>query len=204
MNGKAKNYELEESRIIQEPELKVLLKNVKPFMEQAVRDHRNLHHINDFFLIQLASLTGLRVSEIAGIKLKDINTNSIVVIGKGNRKRNIPLGKKSKALIDEFVTLKTEVMKQPTGKGDHLFLNQLRKPFDRFSINKRFKHWVAKSGINSALTFHSLRHRFATFLLNNGFNLAEVQRILGHSSVSVTSRYLHFTLATQAKVDAVL
>lgn len=204
MHGKAKNYELTEDKIIDEVELKVLFRAIEPFVEKAVREKKRTHYINDLFLIKLACLSGLRVSEIAGIRMADISQNNIRIIGKGDRLRNVPLGKRGKGLIKDFLRLKAEVLMQPTGDNDFFFLNQHRRPFNRFSINKRFKLWVRRSGIRSSLTFHCCRHYFATYLLNSGFNLAEVQKLLGHSSAVVTSRYLHFSKATQEKIDSAL
>lgn len=204
MHGKATNYELTEDKIIEEAELKVLLRTIEPFVEKAVREKKRTHYINDLYLIRLACLSGLRISEIAGIRMIDVGQNNIRIIGKGNRLRNVPLGRKGKNLLQEFLELKKEVLNQPVDENDFLFLNQRRRPYSRFSINKRFKLWVRRSGIRPSLTFHSCRHFFATYLLNSGFNLAEVQKLLGHSSATVTSRYLHFSKQTQDKIDNAL
>jgi site-specific recombinase XerD len=204
MHGKAKNYELVEARIIEEVELKTLFRTIEPFSEKAIREKKRTHYINDLFMIKLAILTGLRISEIAGIRMGDIGQNNIRIIGKGDRFRNVPLGKKGKNLLKEFLELKTDILRHPVGERDFLFLNQRRRPYSRFSINKRFKLWVRRSGIRQSLTMHSCRHYFATYLLNSGFNLAEVQKILGHSSATVTSRYLHFCRETQVKIDNAL
>lgn len=204
MNQNPKNYLLTEDKILTESELKLMLKTIKPSMEQALKTERHLHFINDYFLFLIGSLTGLRVTEAASIRICDISENSIRVIGKGRKLRIIPLGKKSRAAIDELIKLKDAVMRQPTTEESYLFLNRNGKRFTRHAIARRFFYWRTRCGIKRQISYHSLRHSFATFTLNNGFNLAEVQKFLGHSSPTVTAMYLHFTEKTQDRVDAVL
>lgn len=204
MDQKAKNYCLVESRILSESELKLMLKTIKPFMEMAVRNQKQIHYINDFYLILIGSLTGLRVSEAAALKIKDIGATTIQVVGKGNKLRSIPLGRRGRAAIDELLKLKVEILKQPTDQNQFLFLNRNKKPFTRFAINRRFDYWRIRCGIERQINWHSLRHYFATYLLNNGFLIHEVQRFLGHSSIATTTVYLHFTQQTQDRVDSVL
>lgn len=203
MHGKPKNYLLSESRIITESELKKLIKTIKPFYEIAIEKRTNLHHINDYFLIAIGSVTGLRVSEIAGLKIGMIQPNSIEVTGKGNKKRSVPLGQKGKELVREFLRLKKEVLHHRIEAKDYLFLSKRTKPFSRHGINKRLHHWCLTSNIKP-YSYHSIRHYYATFCLNQGFNLAEVQKFLGHSSVAVTSMYLHLTKDTFERVNAKL
>jgi site-specific recombinase XerD len=204
MNRSPKNYALTEDKILSDSELKLMLKTIKPSMEQALRTGRHLHFINDYFLILIGSLTGLRVSEAASIKIGDISENSIKVIGKGRKLRVIPIGKRGRAAIDELIRLKEGVMNQPVTPDSFLFLNRNNKQFTRHAIARRFTYWRKRSGIKRQINYHSTRHFFATFLLNSGFNLAEVQKFLGHSSPTITAMYLHFTEQTQDRVDAVL
>lgn len=204
MDQKPKNYCLVESRILSEPELKTMLKTIRPFMEMTVRNQKQIHFINDYYLILIGSLTGLRVSEAAGLRIKDIGQSTIQVVGKGNKLRSVPLGRRGRAAIDELLKLKGEILKQPTDQNQFLFLNRNKKPFTRFAINRRFDFWRRRCGIERQINWHSLRHHFATYLLNNGFLIHEVQRFLGHSSISTTSAYLHFTRQTQDRVDSVL
>ncbi len=102
MNQNPKNYALTEDKILSDSELKLMLKSIRPSMEQSLRTGRHLHFINDHFLILIGSLTGLRVSEAASIRIGDISENSLKVIGKGRRLRVIPLGKRGRAAIDEL------------------------------------------------------------------------------------------------------
>lgn len=204
MDPKPKNYCLVESKILSEPELKLMLKTIRPFMEMAIRNQKQIHFINDYYLILLGSLTGLRVSEVAGLKIKDVGQSTIQVIGKGSKLRSVPMGRKCRATIDDLLKLKTEILGQQIDQNQFLFLNRNKRPFTRFAINRRFDLCRRRCGIDRQINWHSLRHYFATFLLNNGFLIHEVQRFLGHSSISTTSVYLHFTRQTQDRFDSVL
>lgn len=204
MNQKARNYCLTESRILSEAELKKMLKMIKPHMEEAKRTKKNIHFINDYYLILFGSLSGLRVSEVANLKIKDIDENSISVVGKGNKHRTVPLGRKSKSVIKELLKVKNTVMNQTTEPNQFLFLNRTKRPFTRYAINRRFDYWRRRSGIERQINWHGLRHYFATYLLNNGFLIHEVQKFLGHSSPATTSQYLHFTKQTQDRVNSIL
>lgn len=204
MNQNPKNYALTQDKILTEAELKLMLKSIKPSMEQSLRAGLHLHFINDYFLILIGSLTGLRVSEAASIKIGDISENSLKVIGKGRKLRVIPLGKRGRAAIDELIRLKDGVMNQSITPDALLFLNRNGKRFTRHAIARRFDYWRTRCKIERQISYHSLRHFAATFLLNNGFHLHEAQKILGHSSPTTTAMYLHFSNQTMDRVDAVL
>jgi site-specific recombinase XerD len=203
MYGKPKNYQLSESKIITEPELKKLLKELSIQKEVSIESGKQLHYINDYYLVLIGSLTGLRISEMSGLQLEMIYQDNIEVVGKGNRKRLVPIGTKCRKALDDFIDLKSKLLTHPTKLNDHLFISIQKRPFTRYGINRRLYYWCRRSSIK-AYSYHSLRHRFATFCLNNGFNLIEVQKFLGHSSPTTTSMYLHFTSETKDKVDKVL
>ncbi|NJL24817.1 MAG: tyrosine-type recombinase/integrase [Calothrix sp. SM1_5_4] len=133
-------------------------------MEQAMRTGCHLHFINDYFLILIGSLTGLRVSEAASIRIGDISENSLKVVGKGRKLRVIPLGKRGRAAIDELIGIKVDVMNQPVSSESFLFLNRNGKPFTRHAVARRFTYWRRRCNIGRSINYHSLRHHFATFL----------------------------------------
>lgn len=204
MNQKVTNYALTESKIISESELKALLKTIQPAMEQSVRTQKRTHFINDYFFILIGSLTGMRVSEIISVRLGDISSNSITVVGKGRKLRSIPLGRRSKAAVDELLRFKNELLCHPMSPTDFLFTNQNRKQFSRHAVAARLRFWLKRAGINREVNFHGLRHQFATYLLNRGFLVHEVAKIMGHSSITTTSIYLHFSKQTQDRIDSAL
>jgi integrase/recombinase XerC len=204
MNQKNGTGVLTETRIINESELKSLLRAIEPHMEQALRTRKRIHFIADYFLVFVGSLTGMRVSEIISVKLGDINNNSIMVTGKGQKTRRIPLGRKSKAAIEDLIKIKRELLGHPMNPSDFLFLNQRGRKFSRHAVAARMRYWLRKVGIDREVNFHGLRHGFATYLLNRGFLIHEAAKILGHASISTTSVYLHFSRETQDRIDAAL
>lgn len=204
MNQKSPNHVLIEGKIINQKEVAALLKAIKPFKEEAERDRARVHYVNEYFLVLIGSLTGMRVTEIANVFIGDIGESSIHVVGKGRRARNIPIGKRGRAALDEFLKIKEEAFNQPTQPNQFLFLNRNGRQMSRHGIAARFRFWISRVGIKRQVNFHGLRHGYATHLLNSGFNIAEVSRFLGHSNVSVTSVYLHLTPSTLDRVNAVL
>lgn len=204
MNQKSNGHVLTEDKIISESELKALLRAIHPHMEMAVRTKKRIHHVADYYLVLLGSLTGMRVSEIISVKIGDIHASTITVLGKGKKLRSIPLGRKSKSAVEELLRIKRDVLGHPMNPTDFLFLNQHRRQFGRHAIAARMRFWLRRSGIEREVNFHGLRHGFATYLLNRGFLIHEVSRIMGHSSISTTSIYLHFSRETQDRVDAAL
>ncbi len=203
-NSRPVNWVLQSDKIIEKSELRKLLRCVEKAKDEAIRSRKYTYHIKDYYMYLLTSLTGLRSSEIANLRVQDVSDKSIKVTGKGRRIRVLDLGPRCRKCIAEFWELKQEVLNETMNDNDYFFLNQARNKFDRIRINKRFKTWCRKADISIKLTFHSLRHYFATLLLNEGFNVAEVSRMLGHVNVQTTSCYLHYTEETKGKIDRIL
>ena len=146
----------------------------------------------DRTMLEVLYATGVRVSELINLKLSQINLNQGVlrIIGKGDRERLIPLGDEAQDWIREFsegprgeilLERQTEYL-FPTRRGDRM----TRQAF--WHIIKRY---AKKAGISRKLSPHTVRHAFATHLLNNGADLRVVQLLLGHSDVSTTQIYTH-------------
>ena len=146
----------------------------------------------DRTMLEMLYATGLRVSELVNLKHSQVNTNQgvIRIVGKGNRERLIPLGDEAVRWLAEFVQgPRAEILLErqtdylvPTRRGDRM----TRQAF--WHIIKRY---ARKAGVQKELSPHTLRHAFATHLLNRGADLRVVQMLLGHSDLSTTQIYTH-------------
>lgn len=167
-------------------EIELILKNVKPM---DFVSSRNLA------LLELLYSSGLRISEALGIKLKDIDfSNSFVkVLGKGNKERIVPIGSKAVNAIKIYL----DFIQQTNFKfkrSDALFLSRRGKPLSPIEayriINSILKQWSEAPQKSP----HTLRHTFATHLLNNGADIRSVAEMLGHSSLASTQVYTHVSI----------
>ncbi|MDW8565058.1 site-specific tyrosine recombinase XerD [Staphylococcus shinii] len=146
----------------------------------------------DRTMLELLYATGMRVSELIQIELEDINLimGFVKVFGKGNKERIIPLGDAVINYLTTYIdTVRPQLLKRTV--TDVLFLNMHGKPLSRQAIWKMIKQNGVKANINKSLTPHTLRHSFATHLLENGADLRAVQEMLGHSDISTTQLYTH-------------
>jgi len=135
------------------------------------------------FMVMYAS--GLRVSELCGMNLGDISDDQVRVRGKGNKERVIPIASAAVAAVDFYLTqFRTE------GDGP-LFLSSKGRRMDRVALWERVKFYGKKAGISKEISPHTLRHSFATHLLENGADLRVIQEMLGHSNIATTDRYTH-------------
>jgi len=148
--------------------------------------------IRDRTMLEVLYATGLRVSELVGLKHSQVNLNQGVVriSGKGNRERLVPLGTESMRWIKEF-------MDGPRGEilgaqvTDHLFPTRRGDRMTRQSFWHIIKRYARLARVDKPLSPHTLRHAFATHLLNHGADLRVVQMLLGHSDLSTTQIYTH-------------
>ena len=136
---------------------------------------------------------GLRVSEVINLKVFDIDTVNYVirVVGKGSKDRLVPLGEYSMYYLKLYLQKRGELLKKDT--TDYLFLNNHGKPITRQGFFKNLKKILKKQGLNENIHPHSLRHSFATHLLDRGADLRSIQEMLGHSDISTTKIYTHVT-----------
>lgn len=146
----------------------------------------------DRTMLELLYATGIRVSELINIEVEDVNLlmDFVKVFGKGNKERIIPLGETVIELLKTYIeNVRPQLLKKQVTHT--LFLNMQGKPLTRQGIWKIIKQTGAKAGIQKRLTPHTLRHSFATHLLENGADLRAVQEMLGHSDISTTQLYTH-------------
>jgi integrase/recombinase XerD len=146
----------------------------------------------DRAMLELLYATGLRVSELINLKQSQINFNQGVlrIVGKGDRERLIPLGEESQRWIREFIDgPRMEILLER--QTDYLFPTRRGDRMTRQAFWHIIKRYAEKAGIRKKLSPHSLRHAFATHLLNHGADLRVVQLLLGHSDLSTTQIYTH-------------
>ena len=148
------------------------------------------HAFRDKVMIELSYACGLRVSELVNLKLNSIyfEESYIQVTGKGQKDRLIPINKSTLIIIDEYI--KTERLKYNID-DNHLFLSQHKKFLTRQRIWQIIKKHIKNAGITKNISPHTLRHSFATHLLENGGTLRAIQEMLGHSNISTTEIYTH-------------
>jgi integrase/recombinase XerD len=146
----------------------------------------------DRTMLELLYATGLRVSELVNLKLAQVNLSQgvIRVLGKGNRERLIPLGEEAVRWLKAFVAgARGEILLDRT--TDYLFPTRRGDRMTRQAFWHIIKRYARKAGVDRDLSPHTLRHAFATHLLNHGADLRVVQMLLGHSDLSTTQIYTH-------------
>lgn len=166
----------------------------KEEVKSMIEITRNLKHRT---LLAVTYSAGLRISEVIGLKPSDIDSDrkQIRVLGKGNKYRYTLLSENTLEMLRTYWRAYRPVR--------YLFEGQIKgQPFSRTSINKVFRQTCKRAGIKKEATVHSLRHSFATHLLESGVNLKIIQGLLGHSSLRTTSIYLHVTRFDPASVKS--
>jgi tyrosine recombinase XerC len=148
----------------------------------------------DRCIIELLYSSGIRVSELTHMDEKDIDYDqeTIRVLGKGRKERIVPIGSRTVRLLKEFTERKK-------GTGDEsrkrpLFVNPKNKRLTQRTVERIIKKYTRQCGITKKVTPHTLRHTFATHILNGGADLRSVQELLGHKNISTTQIYTHLTI----------
>ncbi|MBO4245319.1 MAG: tyrosine recombinase XerC [Bacilli bacterium] len=139
-------------------------------------------------IMELFYSTGMRLSELSNIKLNDINGDEIKVLGKGSKERIVYLDKVANSLLKEYLKSDRTLFNP---QENYLILNKDGKKLSNRSIENIVKEIIREASIKKHVTPHTIRHTFATHLLNNGCDLKVVQELLGHESLSTTQIYTH-------------
>lgn len=152
--------------------------------------------LRDKALLETLYATGARVSEVLDLRVDDataaIDADGILAVtGKGNKQRLVPLGRHSKDAIEAYLVRGRPVF--ATGKSHALFLNKRGGGLSRQSAWTVIKQAAERAGIHKEVSPHTLRHSFATHLLEGGADVRSVQELLGHASVTTTQIYTHIT-----------
>ena len=150
----------------------------------------DFENIRNKAVIELLYSSGLRISELADIKLDNFNfdMNFMRVRGKGSKERIVPFGTPFKEIIKAYLPLRQKYAKSG---GNNLFIAEKGHPLTRQALWKIIKKAAVLSGVDKNITPHMLRHTFATHLLEGGADLRSIQQMLGHSSISTTEIYTH-------------
>lgn len=152
--------------------------------------------MRDHAMLEVLYATGIRVSELIGLNVADVHLKMGFVrcIGKGNKERIIPLGKMANQSLDTYLqTGRGHLLKNKD--SDALFLNNQGSRLSRQGFWKILRKLALQANVKKQLTPHTLRHSFATHLLENGADLRAVQEMLGHADISTTQIYTHVTKA---------
>lgn len=159
--------------------------------------------LRDRTMLEVLYACGLRVSELIGLKLSDINLRQgvIRVFGKGSKERLVPLGDEAMLWIERYIHHgRPELI--AAAQDDIVFPSTRGKLMTRQTFWHRIKHWATVAHIEKSISPHTLRHAFATHLLNHGADLRVVQLLLGHSDLSTTQIYTHIAQARLQELHA--
>ncbi|HEX7840314.1 MAG TPA: tyrosine-type recombinase/integrase, partial [Kofleriaceae bacterium] len=169
----------------------------------ATEDARHgLLRLRDVALLELLYGTGLRVSELCALDLSDIDRGRygvamlIVRHGKGNKSRQVPIGGAADRALAAYLPVRAELART----GAALFVNAAGRRLTPRSVQRLVKRWTVAGGVHADATPHSLRHSFATHLLDEGVDLRAIQELLGHASLASTQIYTKVSLDHLMKV----
>jgi integrase/recombinase XerD len=148
--------------------------------------------IRDRAIIELFYASGMRVSELSNLRMENVNLEAGYVrcLGKGSKERIIPIGRRSKEAVEVYRKKIRRKVTRDEG-SPYLFISRLGTRISRQSIWKIIKQYARKAKISREIKPHTLRHSFATHLLEGGADLRAVQEMLGHSDISTTQIYTH-------------
>ncbi|MGQ9456291.1 MAG: site-specific tyrosine recombinase XerD [Armatimonadota bacterium] len=155
-------------------------------------DTRSELGLRDKAMLETLYATGLRVSELVSLKIGDVDLKSrfLRCVGKGNKERLVPLGEIAVQYINSYVEGPRNRLIGRKG-SEYLFLTEQGRPMSRVMFWKIVKKYARIAGITKEITPHTLRHSFATHLLERGADLRSLQEMLGHSSIATTQIYTH-------------
>ncbi|MBR3661251.1 MAG: tyrosine recombinase [Bacilli bacterium] len=156
-------------------------------------DLTNAFKYRDKAMLELMYGSGLRVSELINLTIYNIDfeNNYILIEGKGKKERIVPMSKYSRLSLEEYLEERYKLLKKNNLDEEKLFLNNHGKGITRHGFNYILQNILKDNNIKDNITPHSLRHTFATDLLNNGADLRSIQELLGHSDITTTRIYTH-------------
>ena len=207
-------YQLREQRIDSDPTLNIDGPRLgrplpKTLTEQDVEellaapDTTEELGMRDRAMLEVLYASGLRVTELVSLQLSQVNLNQgvIRVIGKGSRERLVPMGEVARRWLERYLAGARDVLLGGR-QSDVLFPSRRGQQMTRQTFWHRIKHHAAHAAIDKPLSPHTLRHAFATHLVNHGADLRVVQLLLGHSDLSTTQIYTHVARARMQALHA--
>lgn len=182
---KAPKIEKKLPDILSVEEVELLLKQPKENTAKGIRDRA---------MLELLYATGIRVSELISLKVKDIDLKlGYLTCSSGERERVIPFGTTAKQAVEHYMEGARKILLGEQ-ESDYLFLNCSGKSMSRQGFWKVLKGYAASAGIQQDITPHTLRHSFAAHLVQNGADLKSVQEMMGHSDISTTQIYMNMNI----------
>lgn len=161
----------------------------------------DVYELRDKAIFELLYSCGLRITEAIELNYNDINFEKgfITVVGKGSKERLVPMGEEAVRLLKRYSSISRSRI---IGKreSDYLFISKKGSKLNRKSVWRLLKNYVARTRINKNITPHTLRHSFATHLIENGADLRSVQELLGHTDISTTQVYTHLVKEKLQKI----
>lgn len=161
----------------------------------------NIYELRDKCIFELLYSSGLRISEACNLKISDCDLKgmSLVVEGKGGRQRLVPFGEKSLEILEKYLK-ESRPMIIKKRECDYLFVSKKGSFINRKSVWRLLNHYLERTGITKKVTPHTLRHSFATHLIENHADLKAVQELLGHIDISTTQIYTHMANKTLKEI----
>ena len=136
----------------------------------------------DKAIMAMLASTGMRISELISIKLDDFDGDDISIVGKGNKRRLVHINEKTMRYLEDYLKVRKDGV-------DNLFVSNQHTPMRPEAINEMLKKSAERAGVDKNVHNHSFRHMFATCLLDNSVPIEQIQLCMGHSDISVTTRY---------------
>lgn len=152
--------------------------------------------VRDRAILELLYASGLRVSELTGLDLRNVNFGDGIVLvrGKGDKERIVPFGSKARAAITAYLPVREKVLQENKTRETALFLNARGGRLTPRSVDRLLKKHIRQFGPNVKVSPHSLRHAFASHLLAEGADLRAIQEMLGHKSLATTQKYTQVSI----------
>jgi len=151
--------------------------------------------MRDKAMLEVLYSSGIRVSELVDLQTQDVDlTEGVLRIrGKGRKERLTPIGSQAIAALKRYFSIRQSDPKMNTSHAHRVFLNKHGESLSTRSVRRKLDKYLGMAGLDPGISPHTLRHSFATHLLNNGADLRSVQELLGHQSLSTTQVYTHLT-----------